>query len=114
MKSLKNKFIHAFSGLSSSLHDRSVMIQLCFMLIACIVGFIFQLSLLEWCILIFCCGLVIICEIINSCIEKIMDFIHPDYHEKVKVIKDMAAGFVMLAAIIALLIGILLFGGKLL
>lgn len=42
-----------------------------------------------------------------------MDFIHPDYHEQVKVIKDMAAGFVMLAAIIALIIGVMIFGGKL-
>lgn len=41
-----------------------------------------------------------------------MDFIHPDYHKQVKVIKDMAAGFVMLAAIIALIIGIMIFGGK--
>lgn len=113
MKSLKNKFVNAFSGLFSSFRDKSVIIQLCFMLCAIVAGFIFQLSMIEWCIILFCCGLVIICEIINTCIEKIMDFIHPDYHEQVKVIKDMAAGFVMLAAIIALIIGVMIFGGKL-
>lgn len=113
MKSLKNKFMNAFRGLSSSFCDKSVIIQLCFMLGAIVAGFIFHLSVLEWCFIILCCGLVIICEIINTCIEKIMDFIHPDYHEQVKVIKDMAAGFVMLAAIIALIIGVIIFGGKL-
>lgn len=113
MKSLKNKFVNAFHGLSSSFCDKSVIIQLCFMFCAIIAGFIFRLSMIEWCLVIFCCGLVIICEIINTCIEKIMDFIHPDYHEQVKVIKDMAAGFVMLAAIIALIIGVIIFGGKL-
>lgn len=113
MKSLRNKFANAYHGLSSSFHDKSVVIQLIFMVCAIIAGFIFHLSILEWCMVIFCCALVIICEIINTCIEKIMDFIHPEYHEKVGFIKDMAAGFVMLAAIAALLIAILLFGGKL-
>lgn len=113
MKSLKNKFANAFNGLSSSFHDKSVIIQLCFMLMAVIASFIFQLSLIEWCLIIFCCGLVIICEIINSCIEKVMDFICPDYHEQVKIIKDMAAGFVMLAAIVAIIIALIIFGGKL-
>ncbi|NBK98119.1 MAG: diacylglycerol kinase family protein [Erysipelotrichia bacterium] len=113
MKSLKNKFANAINGLISSFRDRSILIQCCFMLCAMIAGMIFHLTLIEWCFILFCCGLVIICEMINSCIEKIMDFICPEYDERVKVIKDMAAGFVMLASIFALIIGILIFGGKL-
>ena len=48
-------------------------------------------------------------EIFNTAIEKIMDFIAPDRHPEVKLIKDLAAGAVLVAALIALITGAIIF-----
>jgi len=53
----------------------------------------------EWCLLIIAIGIVLIAEIFNTAIEYIMDCISPDYNAKVKVIKDLAAGGVLISRI---------------
>ena len=112
MKSLKDKFINAFKGILLGIQDTSLLLQIFIALIAIIVGLIFKLNVIEWCILLLCCLIIISLEFVNTVIEKIMDFVHPEYHEKIKDIKDMGAGFVLLASILVLLIGIILFGSK--
>ncbi len=114
MKSLLNKFKYAFEGLLSCFGDHSVTLQIGIAAVVLIVAYFFDFSLIEWCILLLCCGLVIVCEMINSCFELLLDFVHPDYHKKIKIMKDKGAGFVLFASLIALLIGVLLFGSKLL
>lgn len=114
MKSLLSKFKYAFRGLLSCVSDRSVTLQFAIAFIVLIIAYFFRFSLIEWCILLLCCGLVIICEMVNSCFELLLDFIHPDYHNKIKVMKDKGAGFVLFASIVAFIIGVLLFGSKLL
>lgn len=52
-------------------------------------------------------------EMLNTCIEKAMDLVSEDYHPKIKFIKDISAGAVLVAAIAALLIGLLVFVPKL-
>jgi diacylglycerol kinase (ATP) len=50
-------------------------------------------------------AIVLVSESLNTGIEKLSDFIHPEYHEKIKVIKDISAGAVGIAAIISLIVG---------
>ncbi|MDO5105462.1 diacylglycerol kinase family protein [Capnocytophaga sp.] len=57
-------------------------------------GFYFGISKTEWMIQILCCGSVLTIESLNTAIEKICDFIHPEYHKKIGVIKDISAGAV--------------------
>ena len=64
--------------------------------------------------LIIVSGFVWVAEIFNTVIEKIMDFISPEYHQAVKFIKDLSAGGVMLSAITAAATGIIVFIPKLL
>ena len=109
MKLFKDKFKYAFRGLKLGLKDKSICIQFFFMFLAIVLGFISQFDLEKWCILLLCCMSIVTFEFINTVIEKIVDFIHPEYHEKIKDIKDMSAGFVLLASMIVLIIGILLF-----
>ena len=54
-------------------------------------------------------GLVWVTEMLNTCIEKAMDMITTDYHPQVKIIKDLAAGAVLIAAITALIVGLFIF-----
>lgn len=104
----KDKFKYAIRGLYLGCKDISVGIQLFLSALACLAGIFLSFSLTKWCILLLCIGLVLVSELCNSVIERIMDFIHPDQHEKVKDIKDMAAGFVLLASIVAFSVGCIL------
>lgn len=64
---------------------------------------------IEMVVLLFSIALVWITEMINTAIEKTMDFIEPAYHPKVKLIKDLAAGAVLVASFAALITGIIVF-----
>lgn len=48
-------------------------------------------------------------ELFNSAVEQIIDYIKPEMHPKAKIIKDVAAGAVLVTAIIALIIGVIIF-----
>jgi len=79
-----------------------------------IAGFVFHLSELEWIAIVFAIGFVMAFEIINTSVETIADFISPEKHEKIKIIKDLAAAGVLISAISALIIGLIIFLPKIL
>ncbi|PQJ23155.1 diacylglycerol kinase [Tenacibaculum sp. SG-28] len=83
--------------------EDSIKAQLGFALFATIMGFLFSISNTEWMLQFLVIGLVLVAEAINTAIEKIADFIHPEYHEKIGAIKDIAAGAPAIAALISLL-----------
>lgn len=62
---------------------------------------------------IFSIGLVLSIEGLNTAIEEIADFIHPDFHKKIGMIKDIAAGAVTFAALTAITIGLIIYVPKL-
>jgi diacylglycerol kinase (ATP) len=78
-------------------------------LIATIIGFYFNISATEWAIQVLVIGLVLVAEAANSAVEEVADFIHPDYHEKIGLIKDIAAGAPSFAAIISLIIASIIY-----
>ncbi|MBU8882379.1 diacylglycerol kinase family protein [Kaistella sp. DKR-2] len=55
------------------------------------------------------CFSVLSLEIVNTCVEKICDIINPEYDERIKIIKDIAAGSVVLMAMAAVFVGILVY-----
>ena len=72
-------------------------------------AWLFRISRYEIVLLIIVTGFVWVAEILNSSIEKMMDFVQPGYHPKVKLIKDLAAAAVLVAALIALATGAYIF-----
>ncbi|RGT56242.1 diacylglycerol kinase family protein [Solobacterium moorei] len=106
---MKNKFYVAFVGLVSSLRDKSVQIQYFLAILACIVAWIIGCNYYEWLAILLCIGLVVVTEILNTCIEKLCDLYSTERNEKIKYIKDLAAGGVLFASLIALGVGILVF-----
>lgn len=75
---------------------------------------LFKFSALEFCIVLFVIGLVIVAEMLNTAIEFTLDSIyHNRYSRMVGIAKDISAGAVMFATIISVLVGIILFGSKL-
>jgi diacylglycerol kinase (ATP) len=89
--------------------ENSIKTQLFFGLLITICGFIFNLSSIEWALQIICIGAVLLAESLNTAIEKTANFIHPDYHKKIGAIKDVAAGAVAFAAIMAILVACLIY-----
>jgi len=78
-------------------------------LMAIALGFIVSISPYQWLLVLFCIGLVISLEMINSAIEIFCDMVTTDFHPKIRIIKDVAAGAVLVASIISLVIGLFIF-----
>ena len=89
--------------------EHSIIAQTIIAIIMTIVGFAFQVSATEWLFQILAIALVITAEALNTAIEKIADFIHPEYHKKIGLIKDISAGAAFFAAIFAIIIGCIIY-----
>ena len=76
-------------------------------------GFIVNLSGQEWAVIALCIGLVFTAEAVNSAIERMVDKVSPEQNDLAGVIKDLAAGAVLLAAIAAAAAGLIIFIPKL-
>ncbi len=77
-----------------------------------IFGFLMHLSATEWLFQIMAIGLILVAESLNTAIEKMADFIHPEYHKQIGRIKDISAGATFFAAIIAIIIGLIIYVPK--
>jgi diacylglycerol kinase (ATP) len=92
--------------------EHSVMVQFFIGIVMTIVGFFMHLTPTEWLFQTLAIGLVMSIEGINTAVEKIADFIHPNYHERIGFIKDIAAGAVFFAALTAIAIGLIIYVPK--
>ncbi len=114
MNSRLKSLSHAFRGLCDAVRNETNMkIHVIAAILVITLGLFLQLSSIEWLIVLFCIGLVISMETINTAIEKLADAISTDFHPKIKSAKDMAAGAVLISAIVAFIIGLLIFVPKL-
>lgn len=77
-------------------------------------GATFSLSSAEWGLIVLVTGLVWTAEAFNTAIERVVDLASPERHELAEKAKDLAAGGVLLAAVTAVMVGLLLFGPRIL
>ncbi len=106
-------FRHAFNGLRDLLRQEPNMKLHALATIAALgLGWYRGLSRLEWIALVIAIALVWITEALNTCVEELCNLYAGErFHPKVKLIKDIAAGAVLLASIAALITGGILFLG---
>lgn len=81
-------------------------------IVACIVvicAILLKLNVVEWCIIVLCIFVVLALEILNTAIEKLVDFVSPGFHQQAGIVKDISAAAVFLAAIAAVIIGLIIF-----
>jgi diacylglycerol kinase (ATP) len=110
MKSL----YHAITGILDFIRqEHNAWIHLVATITVSIAAYLFRVSYTEAAILAIVIGGVWITEMLNTCVERIMDFIHPEEHPCIKFIKDLAAGAVLAAAFTAVVAGLLIFIPKL-
>jgi undecaprenol kinase/diacylglycerol kinase (ATP) len=93
----KHVYFHLFASLS-----------------AITLGIILRLSLVEWSIVFLTIGLVICTEAINTAIEAWVDLLIHEHHQKAGAVKDLAAGAVLFASVVAVAVGLLIYLPKIL
>ena len=89
--------------------EASIKVQVAIAILVTIAGFYFDITANEWILQILIIGLVLGTEGLNTAIEKIADFIHPEYNPKIGFIKDIAAGAVFFTALAALIIACIIY-----
>ena len=89
--------------------EHSIMVQATIAVIMTVAGFYFGINRYEWMMQILVFGLVLSIEGLNTAVEKIADFVHPEFHERIGFIKDIAAGAVFFAALTAIAIGCIIY-----
>ena len=93
--------------------EHSIQAQSIIALFFIVAGFYFEISDIEWLFQILAICLELCAESLNTAIEKLADFIHPDHNKKIGFIKDVAAGAVFFASIFALLTIYMIYSEKL-
>ncbi len=109
-----NRFLlgvrHALSGLVHAVRrERNFRIELILGLTALAMAWWLQISRVEWLAVVICCGLVLSAELLNTAIEHLADTNGPGHSEQIRVIKDVAAGAVLLAAVVSFVVGVVVF-----
>ncbi len=106
----KNRFLAACNGLIAVFKsEQNFKIHLFIFFVVVVSGFFFGISSVEWMVVLGCAFLVLICEIFNTAIEKLCDYVHPEFDSNIGRIKDISAGAVLTCTIMSIVIGILVF-----
>ena len=106
---------YAINGLVFAFKNEiNMRVHVLFTVSVIILGFVFHVSLTEWVLLFLTFGLVLSSEVFNTAVEMLLDYLAPEWHPKVGIIKDLTAGGVLVASGIALVIGLIIFIPKLL
>ncbi|MCL4405020.1 MAG: diacylglycerol kinase [Patescibacteria group bacterium] len=109
-KKLYGGFQAALNGFKETiLFERNFRIMIVVAIVVVAAMFYFPTSRLEKVGLLFAIASVLILELINSTIERIMDVIEPEYDERVRIIKDLMAAIVLLASLGAVVVGAIIF-----
>ncbi len=109
-KRLAKSFKYAFKGFKKVFfEEQNFRIQIIIALFVVALGFYFRIKSFEWIILAFVIGLVMILEMVNSAVERTADILKPRIHSYTKEVKDIMAAAVMLASVISVIIGVIIF-----
>jgi diacylglycerol kinase len=103
-------FRYAFSGLWYALRtQRNVRVHVCIAILAILMGIVLRISAVEFAMVFVAIAGVFIAEMFNTVFELCIDLASPDYNPLAKIAKDVAAGAVLLSAILSVVIGLFVF-----
>lgn len=103
-------FGYAWEGFVTAVRtERNIKVMLVMGAAALIVGFLLQLDVTEWCIILICCGLVIHAELANTAIEAVVDLATDELHPLAKRAKDIAAASVYVLSFMSAVVGLLVY-----
>lgn len=110
IRNIIKSFKHAFHGFRKIVkEENSFQFMLLFFILLLILMFYLPTTKIEKIILLMTALLVLSFELLNTFFERLLDFIHPDYSETIRDLKDFLAAVVLLISLAALIIGIIIF-----
>lgn len=108
--SLRKSFQYAFRGLRYVLkNERNFRIELIFAFLILVFSIVLRIEKWELVIIIFLTTLVLVTELINTVVERVVDILEPRMHPFAKLIKDIMAAIVLISAVMSVLIGLIIF-----
>lgn len=108
-------FSYAFAGLKVLFcEEHNSWIHAVAAVMAIVAGFLFRISYMEWIAVLIVIGMVISAEILNSSLERTADFVKAERDDRKRDIKDLGAAAVLVCAIVAVLVGLIIFLPKIL
>ena len=110
LKSISN----AFQGIKYAFSQQNFFLMFLMAIGTLILAFWLRISYFEWLIIIFLIGSILSLEMLNTVLEKTLDFLEPYISDKIKMIKDLIAGAVFIACLTALILGFIIFLPKIL
>ena len=114
MRKLIKSFSNALRGIAFLFNSQvNARIELTITGLVIISGILLEISTSDWLVISLCIALVLGLEGINTSIEIILDKLHPDFDIKIGKAKDVAAGAVLIAAVVAAIIGFTIFAPRL-
>jgi diacylglycerol kinase len=110
MMSLRKSFQYAVRGLRYVIrNERNFRIELIFAFFILTFSIILQIEKWEIVVIILLITLVLVTELINTIVERVVDILEPRMHPFAKLIKDIMAAIVLISAIMAAFIGFIIF-----
>lgn len=111
MKAFIRSLGFAWSGILFALRTQSHMrFHVFAAIVVCFLGYTVSLDTLEWSVILLTMAVVMSAEMLNTALEQVVDLASPEFHPIAKIAKDAAAGAVLIAAVIAAIIGLLIIG----
>ncbi len=110
LKARLRSFRYAFAGvrlLFSEEHNARIHATITVLVV--VAGIVLRVSPVEWGVLVICIGMVLAAEAFNSSIERIANYLTTERDDRIRDIKDLAAGAVLLCAIAAAIVGLIVF-----
>ncbi len=113
-RSFKRSVTYALNGLRLAFKSqRNFRKHLTIAILTLAVAFLLKVSVVEFCVILFANMFVLVCEMFNSVIEFVIDAYYKNKWAKLaKLSKDIAAGAVLLSAVVSVIISLLIYGSK--
>ncbi len=107
---LIRSFGYAFNGLKHCFSsERNFRIHLIIAVMVMLLGFVFRIPVAHWLLVLFSMALVLALEMMNTAMEKMCDLVSGEILPAIKMIKDISAGAVLVAALLSVAVGLLVF-----
>lgn len=90
-------------------NERNFQLEVLALMINIILILILNVKASEAALILILCAAVLSAEILNTAIEKICDIIEPDYDVRIRIIKDISAGAVLLLSVTAIIVGLIIY-----
>ncbi len=113
--SFRKSFGFALQGFRFAVRtERNIKVMLCGGAFAVVMGFLLQISAVEWAVVLLCCGAVLCAELLNTAIETVVDLVSPEFHPLAGHAKDIAAAAVWVLSFLVGIAGVVIYGHALL